>query len=112
MTLYSHRLCCEAFHGPSPSDKREVAHWDGNPSNNHFSNLRWASASENGLDRVRHGRKRGAMKLANEQVLRIKSIDRCAHAQRNSLARELGISQSWAWKIANGKWWRHLNSQG
>lgn len=36
------RLVLEAFVGPAPSSKHQCAHNDGNPDNNHWSNLRWA----------------------------------------------------------------------
>jgi hypothetical protein len=48
-----HRLVCMAFHGPNPPG-HETAHWDGNPTNNVPSNLRWATRSENLMDRRRH----------------------------------------------------------
>lgn len=37
-----HVLVCEAFHGPRPPGM-QVDHIDGNPSNNHASNLRWVT---------------------------------------------------------------------
>ena len=50
-----HRLVLEAFVGPLP-DGMVTRHLDGNPLNNHISNLQYGSQSENGLDTVRHGR--------------------------------------------------------
>jgi len=55
ITRRVHRLVCEAFNGPCPSLKHHVAHGDGNPRNNMHSNLRWATASENYLDKIQHG---------------------------------------------------------
>ncbi len=49
-----HSLVAEAFIGPRP-DGLQVAHYDGNPTNNILSNLRYATQSENLLDSVRHG---------------------------------------------------------
>ena len=49
-----HRLVLEAFAGPCP-EGMECAHDDGNPANNHASNLRWATKIENQADRRRHG---------------------------------------------------------
>jgi len=49
-----HVLVATAFHGPCPAGM-ECRHLDGNRSNNVASNLAWGTASENNLDRVRHG---------------------------------------------------------
>lgn len=42
-----HRLVLESFVGPAPTDKHEVNHIDGNPRNNHVSNLEWVTRAEN-----------------------------------------------------------------
>jgi len=55
-STYIHRLVAMHFIGPQPDGKLHVAHWDGDASNNHVSNLRWASAAENNADSVRLGR--------------------------------------------------------
>lgn len=44
---YVHRVVCEAFHGPPPTDKHTVEHIDGNRLNNHKDNLCWLPMSEN-----------------------------------------------------------------
>jgi len=43
--FYIHRLVAAAFI-PNPENKREVDHKDGDPKNNHSTNLRWANRSE------------------------------------------------------------------
>ncbi len=50
-----HRLVATVFIGPPPSPTHQAAHRDGNTYNNHFSNLYWATPSENAADKVRHG---------------------------------------------------------
>ncbi len=40
-TAKLHRLVCEAFHGPPPEGRNDVAHADGSRTNNIASNLRW-----------------------------------------------------------------------
>ena len=49
-----HRLVLEAFIGPCP-DGMECCHNDGDPSNNHISNLRWDTRINNRQDAIRHG---------------------------------------------------------
>jgi hypothetical protein len=53
---FVHRLVCEAFHGPAPTDEHEVAHDNGIRIDNRPANLRWATALENAADRDAHGR--------------------------------------------------------
>jgi hypothetical protein len=55
LTRFVHRMVLEAFVGPCP-DGMEGCHNDGNPGNNHVSNLRWDTRSSNMLDKTRHGR--------------------------------------------------------
>lgn len=51
-----HRLVILAHVGPPPSEALQIRHLDGNPHNNHASNLAWGTVSENAQDRVAHGR--------------------------------------------------------
>lgn len=44
---YIHRLVAEHFIGPSPKDGMVVNHIDGDPFNNHVSNLEWVTVGEN-----------------------------------------------------------------
>lgn len=49
-----HRAVLEAFVGPCPPGM-ECCHNDGDPTNNHVSNLRWDTHAANMADRARHG---------------------------------------------------------
>lgn len=51
-----HRAVAEAFLADSYFPGAHVCHYDGNPDNNHVSNLRWDTPSGNAFDKVRHGR--------------------------------------------------------
>ena len=50
-TQHIHLLVAKAFI-PNPENKRVVDHIDGDRTNNNTSNLRWASHSENSMNRV------------------------------------------------------------
>jgi hypothetical protein len=71
----AHQLVLLAFVGPRPTPQHQCAHWDGNPCNNHHSNLRWATAAENTADKVRHGNiYQGRRKYTTEQVLNMRAM--------------------------------------
>lgn len=61
VTKKVHRLVLEAFVGPCPEGS-EALHHDDVPTNNHLSNLRWGTRSENAQDRVRNGKHHQAKK--------------------------------------------------
>jgi hypothetical protein len=46
-TYKVHRLICEAFNGPEPSDKNLCMHLDENARNNRPENLQWGTDREN-----------------------------------------------------------------
>lgn len=60
--LRVHRLVCETFLGPEPTDKPHVLHSNGDPRDNRLENLRWGSPKENARDTLAHGRHAGANK--------------------------------------------------
>lgn len=101
--LHVHRLVAAAFIGAQPSQLHEVAHRDGDPSNNAASNLRWATRAENHGDKVAHGtHNRGEAhplcKLTTEQVKEI----RVAPGWCKDIARAYGISFQHVWSIKRG----------
>ena len=49
-----HQLVLEAFVGPRP-DGLVACHRDDDPDNNHVSNLRWGTYSDNTYDQIRNG---------------------------------------------------------
>jgi hypothetical protein len=50
-----HCLVLEAFVGPRPTPSMEGLHFDDNLINNHLTNLRWGTSTENSHDCVRNG---------------------------------------------------------
>lgn len=112
-TVSIHILVCETFHGPKPSAKHAVAHWDGDSNNNAASNLRWATYRENIHDKWRHGRMHrssgeldGMSKLRQSQVLEIRRRYAEGESQR-SLAREYGVKQPTISNIITRTTWSH-----
>ena len=103
-----HRLLCEAFYGPAPTDAHQVRHLDGNPENGRLSNLAWGTQEENWLDRKVHGNgiegeKHHAAKLSDGERQHIRwAVSRGLCSQRHA-ARTLGLSQGAISSICIGK---------
>lgn len=104
-----HRLVALAFL-PNPDALTDVAHNDGNPSNNNVDNLRWASHRENQLDMRVHGtmqdgEKCCTAKLTIDQVAEIRHL-----AQKRGmgikLAKQYGMSKAQISRIKNGRRWQ------
>jgi hypothetical protein len=106
-----HRLVALAFLGPPPSDRHQVAHNDGNASNNRLVNLRWATPAENSFDQVRHGTQKGhhhgrGGALTDAQVLAIRSD----HRTEASVARDYGIAPGTVGQIRRRETYKHLKA--
>lgn len=106
-----HRIVLFAFIG-SPPLGHECCHNDGNPLNNHLSNLRWDTASNNQRDRVKHGTSnRGercaAAKLTEAQALAILSDNRV----QSVIAKDYGVLQNTVSRIKTGRRWSHLQGK-
>ena len=50
-----HKIVCQAFHGPKPSEEAQVRHLNGIHRDNRAENLRWGTAKENSDDARQHG---------------------------------------------------------
>ena len=103
-----HTLILTAFVGPRPKGM-ECCHNDGNPWNNHLSNLRWDTPRNNQLDRVKHGTSnRGercaAAKLTEAQVRAIRADSRL----QREIAADYGVRENTISRIKSGKRWAHL----
>ena len=107
-----HILICTAFHGEPPTSRHEVAHWNGQRSDNCPENLRWATRSENHRDKRRHGtnnhgRMNGRATLSEEQAMAILADQR----PQRLVAAEYGIRQQQVSRIRNGKRWSYLQER-
>ncbi|WP_248948290.1 HNH endonuclease [Oerskovia enterophila] len=112
-----HSLVCTAFHGPRP-DGMQVAHNDGNPTNNRAENLRWTTPADNSADRRRHGTawasgysRPGELnpgsKLTASEVAAIRSSTEPAHL----LAGAFGVGRSAIDDIRNGRTWKNVGDK-
>ena len=108
----THRLVALAFLGPPPFPGAHVAHFDGDRTNNHVSNLRWATAAQNEADKRRHGTVRGAppgerhpnAKLTGEAVAEMRR-DAAAGQSATEIARRFGVPKMTAYSAIVGTTW-------
>jgi hypothetical protein len=103
--VYIHTLVLEAFVGPRPPSM-EACHNDGNPANNHLSNLRWDTSSNNARDRLKHG----VWPASSLTESMIPSIWRrlVLGESVSSIARELEVKPHVISLIKNGQTWNHI----
>jgi len=107
-----HRLVCSAFHGAPPAGA-QAAHGDGDSANNTPSNLRWATAKENCLDRRSHGtwargERVNTAKLTSDDVREIRSRA-SSGASPKAIAADFDVHVSSVHQILRGDTWKHLD---
>ncbi len=110
---YVHVLVATFVIGGKPSPAHEVAHNDGNKGNNRASNLRWATRSDNHMDKVAHGtmlrgEKHSMAKLTEEKVLEIRRRVSAGERQKD-LAAETGMSKMAISRAVRGENWGHVH---
>jgi len=106
-----HRLVLEAFAGSCP-DGMQGSHKDGNPSNNHITNLKWETPTENAQRKNDHGtmlrgEKCYLSKLNESDIPKIRSMVNSGEMQKD-VAKRFGIKPSGVSLIMNGKIWKHV----
>ena len=103
-----HRLIAQTFL-PNPDGLPDVAHNDGNPSNNVVSNLRWSTHYDNQMDMRRHGTMQDGEKCVTRKLSAAAALDIRQRAQKRGmgivLAREYGVSRAVVSMIKNGNIW-------
>lgn len=108
---FVHSLVLESFIGPRP-EGMECRHLDGNPANNHISNLEWGSRLDNILDMRKHGtsnqgERHYCTKLTSEDILAIRS--RAASGERQcDISNDFPVSAQTIWDIITRKSWKHI----
>ena len=110
-TIRIHTLVLEAFVGPCPAGM-ECRHLDSNPTNNHLSNLQWASHVTNEADKVPRGTapigvKHGQAKLNDEKVREIRGL-RAQGWSLRKIGRQFGVNKSTIHRVIVGKDWKHV----
>lgn len=106
-----HMAVALAHIGPPPFDGAIILHKDGDRKNNHVSNLRWGTISENSKDADKHGKlrkgERHPMRKLDEASVRwVKQA--CGEMTQTGMAGVLGVSISAVNNILRGKTWVHI----
>jgi hypothetical protein len=110
--LWVHRLVLLAFIGP-PKDGEECAHLDGDPSNNHLSNLKWCHKRENEDHKLKHGTRpmgdtQGSSKLKPADIEEIFAMRKAGNSLR-FIANKFNVSNQNINLILQGKAWKHVS---
>ena len=103
-TLMVHRAVLQMVYG-DPPDGMEGRHLDGDPVNNHFSNLRWGTRVEQREDDRRNGVVRLPEHLTLDQVKANAIRERHGHASSRQVAIAFGVSHTTVQKIWRGQRW-------
>lgn len=113
-TVYVHALVLTTFVGPRP-EGLQCRHLDGNPANNHVSNLAWGTPLENEQDKILHGTKQrgekgNGAKLTEEDVLEIRRRAASGETQ-TSIAKDFSVDRTRICRIVLRKTWAHVHEQ-
>lgn len=108
-----HKLVAEAFIGKR--NKGDVIrHLDGDPKNNHISNLSYGSQKQNMQDAIKHGtvergEKRYNAKLSNEDITRMK-MDISNGMKSVEVSKKYGVSEIYVCKVINNTRWKNIGN--
>lgn len=115
-TVPVHRLVAKVFI-PNMENKPQINHIDGNPSNNHYSNLEWCTNSENtkhayttGLKRKENytGEANCLAKLTTEQVISMREEYATGTTSYHKLAKKYNTRIGNISFIINRQTWKYV----
>jgi len=112
---YIHRLVLETFVGICPKNM-ECCHNDGNPKNNHVSNLRWDTKKANFIDSMNHGtlkqyesgEKHPQAKLTKQNIRMIIYMYKTKLFSQREIAGIYNVCTGHISRIINKKKWKHI----
>lgn len=108
---HANRFMCALVHGPPPFHNAEAAHACGNRLCVNHRHLRWATPSENQMDRVLHGTSNRGQRNAQSRLTErdVRAIRRAVGTtSQTALARQYGVSDATVSLIVNRKKWAWL----
>lgn len=109
---FVHSLVLEAFVGPRPEGAVSRHFPDGTKTNNHVSNLQWATQKENMGDRPAQGTHVRGSQIANARLNEAKVAEilrRLSTGEKQcAIAADFGVYYSVISKIHKGLIWKHV----
>lgn len=115
-TKLVHRLVAEVFI-PNPNNLPQVDHKDGNKTNNHVSNLRWVTASENikaafkmGL-KTQYGESNPANKYSEETIIRTCELLQSGNYTCKEVADITGVDSEMVGHISRKERWKNITEK-
>lgn len=112
-SFFVHRLVLMVFVGEKPADK-ECRHFpDPTKSNNHVTNLSWATRLQNVADNLAsgvqvHGVRSPASKLCENSVKAIRARYASGNTSHRKLGKEFGVSHCTIERILKHRKWKHV----
>jgi hypothetical protein len=107
-----HRIVALTFLGIPPSPNHQVAHNDGDPTNNHVDNLSWKTPVENCKDRDLHGRTcRGDMHrdaVLTEEIVRNIRKDYAEGLRQKDIVEKYGVPTLVVSRCVRRVTWKHV----
>lgn len=110
-SITAHRAMCRLAHGEPPSSDHHAAHSCGNRACVNPRHIRWATVSENQMDKHSHGRM-PVGEAVHSAKLTTRKVRAMKHMRRSGLsyqviAERFGVARSTATRAIVGDYWRH-----